>query len=192
MNEQLLLLSILRKGTGENIFPILIETPFNYDNESIKLLGINPQKANYNQIVFDRKDLEKVFLTQNNIMLSYLKPELNRQLALMENDKSFSNFVQKELLSAIPSGNFTLENIAEKLGVGTRTLQRNLAAENTCFKKQVQMAQKSMTFSYLKMDISTDEIAYLVGYTETNAFLRAFKTWTKKTLTEYKKEMERP
>lgn len=189
LNEQLLLVSLLRKGTGEKIIPVLVETPFDYDEESNELFGIKPQKASYNQIVFAKADIEKVFLTQNNLMFSYIEPELNRQLVLAENEKSFANFVQKELLTAIPSGRFTLEHIAEKLGVSARTLQRNLSAENTAYKEQVQMVQKSMAFSYLKLNVATDEIAYLVGYTETNAFLRAFKSWTGMTLTEYKKNV---
>lgn len=191
LNEQLLLLSILRKGTGENIVPILVETPFDYEAKTIEMLGVKPQKAEYNQIVFAKKDIEKVFLTQNNLMFSYIEPELNRQLVLIENEKSVANFIQKELLSAIPSGHFTLEQIAEKLGMSGRTLQRNLSAENTSYKEQMQMVQKSMTFSYLRLNVSTDEIAYLVGYTEINAFLRTFKSWTGKTLIEYKREMDR-
>ncbi|WP_454967994.1 helix-turn-helix domain-containing protein [Gemella sanguinis] len=187
LNEQLLVLSILRKGTGEDIVPLLVETPYEYDNESIKLFGIAPQKEEYNRIVFSIDDVRKSFLTNNNLMYSYIEPELNKQLTQVESEKSFSSFVQKELLSAIPSGFFKVEDLAETLGVSARTLQRNLSAENTTFKEQVQMIQKSMTFSYLKLGISTDEIAYLVGYTETNAFLRAFKKWTGMSLTQYKK-----
>lgn len=189
LNEQLLLLSIIRKGTGESIVPLLVETPFDYDAETIKLIGIEPQKENHNRIVFAVKDLNENFLTYNNLMYSYLEPELNRQLALVENEKSFTNYVQKELMTAIPSGFFKIEDIAEKLGISSRTLQRNLGAENTTFKEQVQMIQKSMAIGYLNLGVSTEEIAYLVGYTESSAFLRAFKKWTGKSLTQYKNEM---
>ena len=106
----------------------------------------------------------------------------------MEKESSFANFVQKELISAIPGGHFSIEDIAAKLGVSGRTLQRNLSAENTSYKEQLQAVQKSMTFSYLNMKLGTDEITNLVGYTETNAFLRAFKKWTGMSLTEYKKQ----
>ncbi|MDY4560093.1 MAG: AraC family transcriptional regulator [Peptostreptococcus porci] len=130
--------------------------------------------------------MEKAFLTNNNIMYQYIEPELNRQLTLVDSEKSFTNFVQKELLSAIPSGHFSIDEMSKKLGISSRTLQRNLSAENTSYKEQVQAIQKSMTFSYLRLNLSTDEISYLVGYTEVNAFLRAFKKWTGLSLTEYK------
>lgn len=36
-------------------------------------------------------------------------------------------------------------------------------------------------------DISTNDIAYLLGYQELNSFLRAFTAWTGMSVTEYKK-----
>lgn len=188
LNEQLLLLSLIRTGTGENIVPLLVESPYEYGENVTSLLGVTPQQSTYNQIVFDRKDLEKIFITQNNLMWSYLEPELNKNLVIATSEKSFVNYVQQELVKAIPSGEFTLDDIANKLGVSTRTLQQNLSAENTTFSEQVQAIQKSMTFSYFKMKLSTDEISYLVGYTEVNAFQRAFKKWTGMTITQYRKE----
>lgn len=80
---------------------------------------------------------------------------------------------------------FLIEDIAHRLG---RTLQRNLSAENTSFKQELQAVQKAMAFSYLKMNLSTEEISSLVGYSEVNAFSRAFKKWTGMTMTDYKKK----
>ena len=54
-------------------------------------------------------------------------------------------------------------------------------------KKEVKKVQKNMAFTYLKLGISTEEISYLLGYTEVSVFLRAFKKWTKKSISEYKK-----
>lgn len=188
LNEQLLLLSLIRTGLGKNLTPLLVESQYEYSKEIEKIFGMKPQKAEYNQIVFDKEEISKKFKTQNNLMWKYLEPELNRQLALVERDNSFSNYVQKEVLEVISSGNYSAEVVAGKLGISTRTLQRNLSAENTTYKAEVQKIQKSLTFSYLSMKLSTDEIAYLVGYSETTAFLRAFKTWTGMTLTQYKEK----
>ncbi|AMD95731.1 AraC family transcriptional regulator [Leptotrichia sp. oral taxon 847] len=46
-----------------------------------------------------------------------------------------------------------------------------------------------MTFNYLEeKELSIDEIAYLVGYTELSSFYRAFKKWIGKTVSQYQKE----
>ncbi|HFI0467848.1 helix-turn-helix domain-containing protein [Streptococcus plurextorum] len=81
-----------------------------------------------------------------------------------------------------------VEDIAHRLGVSVRTLQRNLSAENTSFKQELQAVQKAMTFSYLKMKLPAEEISSLIGYSEVNAFSRAFKNWTGMTVTDYKKQ----
>jgi AraC-like DNA-binding protein len=40
--------------------------------------------------------------------------------------------------------------------------------------------------TYLNQNLPTDEIAYLVGYTETSSFLRSFKKWTGQTVNQFK------
>ena len=115
------------------------------------------------------KDLKKPFLTANNIMVEYLEPQLKQKLTEMESEtfETFASRVQKKLLS----GQFGLENVAEEFGISGRTLQRNLSAENTSFNQLVKDIQKIMTFNYLEAkELSIDEIAYLVGYTETSSF----------------------
>ena len=189
LNEQLLLLNLLKTGTGQSIQPILLESPFDYEEETLAEFGQLVQKSTYNQLVFARVDLDQPFITQNNIMWHYLEPELNKHLASLEGEKSFATYVQEELLSAIPAGNFLVEDIAQRLGLSSRTLQRNLKAENTSFKEQVQAVQKAMAVSYLKLNLSTEEIADLLGYTEVAAFSRAFKKWLGMTVTDYRKRL---
>lgn len=188
LNEQLLVLNLLRTGTGERLIPLVLESPFDYDTETVAEFGLPVQKGDINRLVFDKADLQKPFLTQNNIMWQYLETELNQHLAQQVREQSFAGFVQQELYAAIPSGFFMVEDIAHRLGLSVRTLQRNLSAENTSFKQELQAVQKAMAFSYLKMGLPTEEISSLIGYSEVNAFSRAFKKWTGMTLTEYKKE----
>ena len=187
LNEQLLVLNLLRTGTGERLIPLVLESPFDYDTETVAEFGLPVQKGDMNRLVFDKADLQKPFLTQNNIMWQYLETELNQHLAQQVREQSFAGFVQQELYAAIPSGFFMVEDIAHRLGLSVRTLQRNLSAENTSFKQELQAVQKAMAFSYLKMGLPTEEISSLIGYSEVNAFSRAFKKWTGMTLTEYKK-----
>ncbi|HFI0426609.1 AraC family transcriptional regulator [Streptococcus suis] len=188
LNEQLLVLHLIRTGVGERIVPLVVESPFGYDEETIKEFGLPVQKGKSNLLVFDKADLQKPFLTQNNIMWQYLETELNQHLAQQEREQSFAGYVQQELYSAIPSGFFFVEDIAHRLGVSVRTLQRNLTGENTSFKKELQVVQKAMTLSYLKIKLSIEEISSLVGYSEVNAFSRAFKNWTGMTVTDYRKQ----
>ena len=187
LNEQLMLINLLNKG----ISPVSVTSPFEYGELLTKEINTTINKAKQNEIIFSMKDLKKPFLTANNIMVEYLEPQLKQKLAEMESETfdTFTSRVQKKLFQLIPSGQFGLENVAEEFGISGRTVQRNLSAENASFNQLVKDIQKIMTFNYLEAkELSIDEIAYLVGYTELSSFYRAFKKWTGKTVLQYQKE----
>ena len=191
LNEQLMLINLLNKGIGKEISPVSVTSPFEYGELLTKKINATINKAKQNEIIFSMKDLKKPFLTANNIMVEYLEPQLKQKLSEMESEtfETFTSRVQKKLFQLIPSGQFGLENVAEEFGISGRTLQRNLSAENTSFNQMVKDIQKIMTFNYLEAkELSIDEIAYLVGYTELSSFYRAFKKWTGKTVSQYRKE----
>ena len=193
LNEQLLLMNLLNKGIGKGIIPISVTSPFEYGELLTKEINATINKAKQNEIIFSMKDLKKPFLTANNIMVEYLEPQLKQKLAEKEVEtlETFTDRVQKKLFQLIPSGQFSLENVAEEFGISARTVQRNLAVENIKFNQVVKNVQKIMTLNYLESkELSIDEIAYLVGYTETSSFYPAFKGRTGKTVLQYRKEKE--
>ena len=191
LNEQLMLINLLNKGIGKEISPVSVTSPFEYGKLLTKEINTTINKAKQNEVIFSMKDLKKPFLTANNIMVEYLEPQLKQKLSEMESETfdTFTSRVQKKLFQLIPSGQFGLENVAEEFGISGRTLQRNLSEENTSFNQLVKDIQKIITFNYLEAkELSIDEIAYLVGYTELSSFYRAFKKWTGKTVSQYQKE----
>ena len=193
LNEQLMLINLLNKGIGKRISPVSVTSPFEYGELLTKEINAMINKAKQNEVIFSMKDLKKPFLTANNIMVEYLEPQLKQKLAEMESEtlETFTDRVQKKLFQLIPGGQFSLENIAEEFGISTRTVQRNLAVENIKFNQIVKSVQKIMAFNYLESkELSIEEIAYLVGYTETSSFYRAFKGWIGKTVLQYRKEKE--
>ena len=193
LNEQLLLMNLLNKGIGKEIMPISVISPFEYGEFLSKEMKITVNKGVQNEIIFSMKDLKKPFLTANNIMVEYLEPQLKQKLAEKESEtlETFADRVQKKLFQLIPSGQFSLENVAEEFGISARTVQRNLAVENIKFNQVVKNVQKIMTLNYLESkELSIEEIAYLVGYTETSSFYRTFKGWIGKTVLQYRKEKE--
>lgn len=193
LNEQLMLINLLNKGIGKRISPVSVTSPFEYGELLSKQINTTVNKGVQNEIIFSMKDLKKPFLTANNIMVEYLEPQLKQKLAEMESEtfETFASRVQKKLFQLIPSGRFGLENVAEEFGISTRTVQRNLAVENIKFNQIVKNVQKIMALNYLESkELSIDEIAYLVGYTETSSFYRAFKGWTGKTVLQYQKDKE--
>lgn len=150
--------------------------------------GCAPQQGEKNTITFSRKDLEEPFISASDAMWSYFEPELNKRLADLEVDDSTSARVRSALTELLPGGLFSIDDVAEKLGYSRRTLQRHLSEEKTTFQKQLSSTREILAIHYIKnTDMSTNDIAFLLGYAELNSFLRAFTIWTGKTVTEYRK-----
>lgn len=94
------------------------------------------------------------------------------------------------MVDLLPTGETTAEDVARKLNVSKRTLQRKLKEEGTNFQKQINSVREMLAKSYLKnTTLSSDEIAYLLGYLEANSFLRAFTIWTGISFSEYRKQI---
>lgn len=189
--EQHLLLDLICTGTGQAIQPVSLGTPYAYSQLIQQAFDCHIEVMEGNEIIFKRDDLEIPFLTANNIMLDYLEPQLKERLLENTETDSFTGLVRQKLYTAIPSGAFSIEDISKSLGISSRTLQRNLNSEGSKFNKELQEVQKLLALNYLKKsDISTDEVAYLVGYAEVSSFSRAFKKWTGKTISQYRSEPE--
>ena len=106
----------------------------------------------------------------------------------MDVDDTFSARVRSALIELLPGGQSGVEDVAEKLGCSKRTLQRKLNEEDTTFQKQLNHTRELLTKHYIKnTDMTSDDIAYLLGYQDLNSFLRAFSIWTGTTISEYKK-----
>jgi AraC-like DNA-binding protein len=79
-----------------------------------------------------------------------------------------------------------IEAASHHLNLSKRTLQRKLNDLNTNFKEIEYELQLKLSKTYLEeKQKSIDEISYLLGFSESSAFIRFFKSLTKLTPTEY-------
>lgn len=116
----------------------------------------------------------------------HLCPELSKRLVDVESEASVCTRVRSALSELLPGGVFRIDDVAEKLGMSKRTLQRKLTEESTTFQQQLNHVRKTMAIHYIDdTDMNTADIAYLLGYSEVNSFLRAFANWTGKNLSEF-------
>lgn len=191
MHAQINILSILRRGTGiDTLMPTKIMSNFDYPSEVRSYFkDITFIKSEENKIVFSMVDLDKPFITKNNRMWELLENELNQRLRDMEMDLSFTATVRRTLVELLPSGASDVDKISNELGISKRTLQRRLKDEHTSFNEQLNHTRELMVRNYLKMDMTLDEIAFLVSYSDAKSLSRAFKLWTGMNITEYKLEL---
>jgi AraC-like DNA-binding protein len=83
-------------------------------------------------------------------------------------------------------GETAMEATAKDLGMSTRSLQRRLADEGTCYNDVLSEIRAEFAKRYLaRGTLSASEVAYLLGFTEPPAFFKAFKRWTGMTPREF-------
>lgn len=127
------------------------------------------------------------YCSRNGSMWEFFEPELKRRLSMMETDDSCAARVRSALMELLPSGECTIDDVAKKLGYSKRSLQRKLQEEDTNFQKQLSHTRELLARTYLaNTDMTTEDIAFLLGYQESGSFLRAFTVWTGQTVIEYR------
>lgn len=83
----------------------------------------------------------------------------------------------------------TVEEAAAAMNMTVRTLQRKLTEEQTSFRQIANEVKKEISLQLMK-NANLTEVADVLGYSDLPAFRRAFKSWTKSTPKEVKKQMK--
>ena len=186
--EFVFLVGLIRKATKETITPLSVTAKQPMKNSAYAdFIGKAITVGDKNRLVFSKEDALVPFISRNESMWEFFEPELKRRLSMMETDDSCAARVRSALMELLPSGECTIDNVAKKLGYSKRSLQRKLQEEDTNFQKQLSHTRELLARTYLaNTDMTTEDIAFLLGYQESGSFLRAFTVWTGQTVNEYR------
>ncbi len=95
--------------------------------------------------------------------------------------------VRSALQEMLPAGQSSIEEVANRLGLSKRSLQRRLSEESSSYQEVLTVTRRELADYYLSQSsASLVEIAYLLGFQDGNSFLRAFRGWTGQTPGEYR------
>jgi len=123
-------------------------------------------------------------------------PTVNRELAAASDrilrefdlclaDTSITGRVRRAVLDALPSGKPSTKEVAYRLALAPRTLQRKLQEEGTTFQEVADAVRKDLAQQYVRSgDYSLQEMTYLTGFANPPAFSRAYRIWTGRTPSE--------
>ncbi len=96
--------------------------------------------------------------------------------------------VRLVLLDLFREGDPTAASVAKRLKMSLRTLNRTLAAEGTTYRRLLgQLRHEAAAQHLANPRTSIAEVAFLLGFSELSAFHRAFKRWTGKTPSEFRR-----
>lgn len=140
-----------------------------------------------NRLVFAEESLRYPIPLADHSILSSLEDQANQKLRGMEAETTLSELVSRQITISLKGDIPKIDNIARKLGKGSRTLQRELSEQGTSFQTLLDGVRHAMALKLLEnKNYSIAEIAFLLGFSEPSAFHRSFKRWTGKTPREFR------
>jgi AraC-like DNA-binding protein len=116
------------------------------------------------------------------VLRDILERHARERLANLEAEHDPLATIRLALREQLADGSPKLEVVAKRVAMSTRTLQRRLRDAGTSFVALVEQERQAAATAYLRdPNLAVTDIAFLLGYSEASAFVRAFKRWTGKT-----------
>lgn len=144
--------------------------------------------ADETRALFAGRYLEKPLPRSNILTKNLYEKDCRHILQDLERFSTVSGRVRQALFSydnAFPG----MAEIARRLNLSSQTLRRRLAAEGTDYKTLSRRVRAEKSCNLLKAtDLSIDEIAGQLGYSDTANFFRAFKSWTGQTPLNFRRK----
>jgi AraC-like DNA-binding protein len=95
---------------------------------------------------------------------------------------------KEAILEGLRTGATSVSEIAKRLGMSDRTLQRRLGELDTSHARLLDESRSELAVRYLgEPSIAIAEVAFLLGFTDVSAFHRAFRRWTDRTPAEHRR-----
>ena len=141
------------------------------------------------EIIYERQIIDRHTKKIKFGLLESLKEKVADEIEKLPTENDLIYQLKKHILNHKPK-RILIGEASPKLHLSKRSLQRKLKEYNTTFKSIEHEMQLKLAKTYLEeRQKSIDEISYLLGFSESSAFVRFFKSLTSKTPKEYQRSV---
>ncbi|WP_437613042.1 AraC-like transcriptional regulator QhpR [Erwinia sp. V71] len=131
----------------------------------------------FNSLVIAKRDLLRAMPESDPVLLTVVQDAI-RRLNCHAPQQNIVDQARSQVHLALMQGEPVLEEVAEKMGLSSWSLQRRLRDEGLSFTALVDKVRCEMATHYLQQkQLPISEMALLLGYSEVSAFSRAFRRW---------------
>lgn len=139
-----------------------------------------------NMLIFDAEHFFRPMKQANHLVRLAMEKECAQLCQRLYDQETITEKIHKEL-ALEPESFPTLEQMARRLHSTARTLRRRLSAECTSYKHILMAIRKAKAIGLLEStDLSLEEVAARLGFSDVSGFYRAFKGWTGCTPNTYR------
>lgn len=184
----------IRRMTGLDFVPLMVSFQHQQpeDISVYRELFRSPLEfeQSVNSVTFDAAWLNQPLLKSDPGLCALLDRYAEELLAKLPRRENLVDHVRQEINMGLRGGDPGLDAIAQKLGMSPRTLQRKLKDEGTSHQELLDQMRHELSIHYLQeRQMAVCEVAFLLGFSETSAFHRAFKRWTGTTPGEFRRTL---
>lgn len=150
--------------------------------------GLPPEfGAEFDGFEVREEQLARPLAFSNAAMRAYFERQCSEALAKFEMDAAVTGKVRQQLARGMDGRLPSMAQVARAVGLSARSLHRALEAEGTKWSNLVDDVRCEFARRYLaRRSLAMAEVSYLVGFSDTSAFFKAFKRWTGKSPGEYR------
>ena len=136
--------------------------------------------APVSKVVMHAEDLARGNQSYNPVTESLAIKLCDEMLLQQNSNRSLVGKVHLALLRT-PEQYPSIQEVAEQLAMSERSLRRRLTELNTSFKEIFNKVRLELALRYLQdSNLAMEDIAQLVGFSDSTSFYRSFKKWTGK------------
>lgn len=153
--------------------------------EFVRIFGVEPAfEAGHDQLLFHADLLDAPMKQRDSALSELLSRYATQDLQKVPSATSWTDRVRQQLASGIDPG---ISEVARRLGVSTRALQRSLSKESVTY-LELSNASRRVAAERLLVhgELSIAEVAYALNFGDVPAFHRAFVRWTGRTPGEFR------
>lgn len=180
-----------REMTRKRVSPLRVEFMHGRPNARIdyeRYLGCPVRfHADWDALVYDAKAAGLSVVGADNALLKVLERACRLVIGPVPKKRQLVHDVRGLVTDRLTKGPIRIDDIARDLGMSGKTLERRLGEEDTSFSALLDDIRSGLARRYLaETDFRLEQVAYLTGYSEPAALVRAFKRWTGATPIRYR------
>ncbi|MEP0357248.1 MAG: AraC family transcriptional regulator [Paraglaciecola sp.] len=161
-------------------------------SEHTKLLGSSVHfNKSFNCLFFEKKLLNAPVHNIDIQLKKSLTITMEQLLSINQEqlEEDWFHPFQEKIINSLENGVPKIDDIADKMYVSKRTLQRKLSNEGLSFLSVIESIRYKLASNYLSAsEVLPQDIAIFLGYSDVSSFSRAFKRWTNMTPLEFRKK----
>jgi AraC-like DNA-binding protein len=140
-------------------------------------------------MLLPRRVLDRPLLTAEPGLSRILEHHARDLLARVRSHGSLVGRAYQAVAESLRGGPATLDDVARRVGMSRRTLQRRLREAGTSHQALLEEVRRRLALFYVgEQALPPGEVAYRLGFSDPTAFHHAFKRWTGTTPAAYARE----